>query len=79
LVDAVVGFADDGGEAIAPLLPMALDDVEGVVGGGSVDDEVFNLRIGLRKNAFDGLGNGGFGIATDGDDGDFHGYDRRME
>ncbi len=64
VVQAVVGLADEACHAFL----VAADDAEGLVGGGTVDDDVFHVVVGLRDDALQGVFDGGFGVVADGDD-----------
>ena len=61
--DALIGLRYPFGN----LFGVLLDNPEGAVRGGAVDDDVFDLRIALRDHAPDCLLEVSLGIAADGD------------
>jgi hypothetical protein len=66
VVDAAVGLADEAGEPAA----MRLDDRLRAVGRAAVDDPVLDVRVRLRGDRAQAVGQGSAGVVGGGDDAD---------
>ena len=49
------------------------DDVTAAVGGGTIDDPVFDVGVGLRKDRSERVSDGSGAIVRNSDEGDEHG------
>ena len=66
IIQAFVRFADQGMDVLA----ITVDDVQSVVFGTSVYNDVFHIPVGLGNDTLDGVFQHGTGVVRHGDDGE---------
>ena len=66
IIQAFVRFADQGMDVLA----VTVDDVQSVVFGTSVYNDVFHIPVGLGNDTLDGVFQHGTGVVRHGDDGE---------